>query len=52
MTPKLLTAMSTLTETENKKNNIQINKQKKTKQNKKQTKTTQKKNAKHKKKIQ
>ena len=42
MTPNLLTAMSTLTETENKNNNIQITKQsrkQKTKQNK--TKTNQ-----------
>ena len=31
MTPKLLTAMSTLTETENKNNNIQITKQNKNK---------------------
>ena len=38
MTAKLLTAMSSLTETENRDNNIQTNKQK-TKQNKKQIKT-------------
>ena len=40
MTPNLLTAMSTLTETENKNNNIQTNKQKKSKQ--KEIKTTKK----------
>ena len=41
MTFKLLTAMSSLTETENKNNNIQTNKQKKSKQ--KEMKTTKKK---------
>ena len=40
MTFKLLTAMSSLTETENKNNNIQTNKQKKSKQ--KEIKTTKK----------
>ena len=52
MTPNLLTAMSTLTETENKKNNIQISKQskkQKTKQNKNKSKPqkTNKQTAKH-----
>ena len=53
MTAKLLTSMSSLTETENRNNNIQTNKQK-TKQNKKEIKTiknTEKHTHKHKKKY-